>query len=201
MTTPNERLCAPEDWARTYEDHAARLRRLLRSKLRRTRASNGVTVGSSILDTGEVEDLVQDAFMRALATSPQLDAERLPLLFTIAKNRLIDLLRQQRRRPFNAHWDDCGDTDEGMVVPSEDAQDELLDRARDIMTITRLIAGLPADLMVVYEARFIHDLPQRDAAARLGITRRRLRTLERRLFEQVGQGTSHALDSTPVRSA
>jgi RNA polymerase sigma factor (sigma-70 family) len=144
----------------------------------------------------ELEDLVQEVFIRAFAPETRLGYDGLrpylPYLFTIARNTLVDWWRRRGRElPTSLTLDDA---------PEEAAVDETAGSFADPRTmalVERFVRGLPADLRAVHEARFDRGLSQRDAAEALGMGRQTLRTLERRLTDQLRE----ALAETPPERA
>jgi RNA polymerase sigma factor (sigma-70 family) len=125
----------------------------------------------------EVDDLVHDVFARLLASNggAGLDNGRDPVayLVTIARNLHVDNLR--RRRGFTPPSDE-------PMVDLEEAE-RLRDRGLEVEIVAAYATRLSPELAHLYEARFERGMSQRDAAALLGVSRRQVRTLERRLLD------------------
>jgi RNA polymerase sigma-70 factor (ECF subfamily) len=164
-----------EALAQVYWACVDRVEGLLRRRL--------ATAGNA--SPSDLEDLVQEVFIRAFAADTRLAYDGLrpfvPYLFTIARNTLVDWWRRRGREvPLALTLDDA---------PEEMTADGAgnFDDARTMAVVERFVRALPADLRAVHEARFDRGLSQRDAAAALGMGRQALRTLERRLTDQLRQ--------------
>jgi len=128
----------------------------------------------------DLDDLVQEAFLCALAFSrrtPTLLVTR-AYLFTIARNLEID--RWRRRHNRVSLEPDGGAADAVSVCPDALAVEH--EQREQAETLARYVKHLPTPLARVYETRFVQGLSQRDAAVVLGISRGQLRTIERRLL-------------------
>jgi RNA polymerase sigma factor (sigma-70 family) len=174
---PGERR---EQVASVYRRHASALRRVLRAKSSRGAVHTGSLQHANMAAfwiQQEVDDLVHDVFARLLASNggALLDTGRdpVPYLVTIARNLHVDSLR--RRRGFTPP------SDEPVVVLEE--AERLRNRGLELEIVAAYASRLSPELADLYEARFERGMSQRDAAALLGISRRQVRTLERRLFE------------------
>ena len=134
--------------------------------------------------------------MRAFAPDTRLSYDGLrpfvPFLFTIARNTLVDWWRRRGREvPMALTLDDTPEEMTADVAPGN------FDDARTMAVVERFVRRLHDDLRAVHEARFDRGLSQRDAAEALGMGRQTLRTLERRLTDQLRE----ALADDPPRSA
>jgi len=174
-----------------FERYAPTLRRMLG-----TRGPQGNVRRIS----ADKDDLVQEAFLCALATSrrtPTLFVTR-GYLFTIARNLDID---GWRRRQSQVSVELDGGSAETMTVCPEALMAEREQRAQ-AEALSRYVERLPSALGCVYETRFVRGLSQRHAAGALGISRRQLRTLEQRLFagamRELRGGNSRALCNCPA---
>jgi RNA polymerase sigma factor (sigma-70 family) len=174
---PGERR---EQVASVYRRHASGLRRVLRARSSRGPEYTGSlqhgNVGAFWIQQ-DVDDLVHDVFARLLTSNggAGLDKGRdpVPYLVSIARNLHVDGLR--RRRGFTPP------SDEPIVVLEE--EERLRDRRLEVEIVAAYARRLSPELADLYEARFERGMSQRDAAALLGVSRRQVRTLERRLLD------------------
>jgi RNA polymerase sigma factor (sigma-70 family) len=121
-------------------------------------------------------DFVQDVFVKAFATSARTSYDGArpyrPFLLQIARNLRVDRLRQAGRV-----LDEIELSIESTEVDLHWSQ--LLNEAGSFL------GSLRGDVQTVAQLRFVEELSQVDVAERLGITRRRVRTLEGRLLGSV----------------
>jgi RNA polymerase sigma factor (sigma-70 family) len=184
--------------AEVYWATVDKVERLLRKRL----SAAGVAWASS--SASDLEDLVQEVFIRAFTPQARLGYDGLrpylPYLFTIARNTIIDWWRRRGREiPAGASLDES--LDEAAVAGAPDAAAAYAD-ARTMALVERFVRALPVELRSVHEARFDRGLSQRDAAAALGIGRQTLRTLERRLTDQLRAALAEApAEAQPVAAA
>jgi RNA polymerase sigma-70 factor (ECF subfamily) len=142
----------------------------------------------------DLEDLVQEVFVRAFASDTRLGYDGLrpfaPYLLSIARNTLVDWWRRRGRQvPTALSLDEVPEA----VVAAEESPGSYAD-ARTVAVVERFVRALPPELRAVHEARFDRGLSQRDAALALGIGRQVLRTLERRLTDQLREALADDLD-------
>jgi RNA polymerase sigma factor (sigma-70 family) len=161
---------------RVYLDHRGDVERAVRNGLRRARK----------LSAANVCDVVQEVFAKAFSerVRTRYDGTRAfgPYLQRIASSVVIDWLRRSRR-----HVTSDVDLDHLELEGAfSSANDGLF--PQELLEVTRLYIGaLDADLRGVHELRFVAGAGQLDAARSLGISRQRLRTLERKLVEGLRQ--------------
>jgi RNA polymerase sigma factor (sigma-70 family) len=124
-------------------------------------------------------DLRQEIFLRAF-TKKSREAydprrEYWPYLKAIARNYFIDMLRHERREVLNpaeaAVWEET----------EVDSASDLANDPRLLSVVAEFLRDLPASTYAVYEERFVRDHSQQQASMALGLSRRRIRTLEERL--------------------
>lgn len=131
------------------------------------------------LTGAEPADLVQDTFMRAFTEPARLGYDGIrpyqPYLLTTARNLVVDRARRQGREP----WAELDAELEPAAEPP-DPDDPLVDPAL-ARVVDAYVAGLTGPLAAVYQARYIRDRSQVEAAAELGLTRQKVRTLEDKL--------------------
>jgi RNA polymerase sigma factor (sigma-70 family) len=135
-------------------------------------------------------DFVQDVFIRAFSESARLAYDGLrpyrPFLLQIARNLRVDQLRQVARRAgqgepaLELDIDELGaSSDEAPAVEAD------LDWEQLVSKTERVVQSLGSEAQQLVRLRFIEELSQSAVAQRLGVTRRRVRTLERRLLASV----------------
>lgn len=139
-----------------------------------------------IADVEEQRDVIQDVFVRAFSEKARAAYDGLrpyrPYLLRIAKNLMIDRARKIGRRPAKVEAsadmpsiDALIDRDAPVPAPEED-----IDWNHQRAIAKRYMASLSAELSHFVELRFVECLSQADVANALGVTRRRVRTLEKR---------------------
>ena len=133
--------------------------------------------------TASVEDLVQDSFTRAFGPIARqaYDGRRDygAYLHTIVRNRVADALRLQRREVL------ADDAEIEVWLALEDvAAAEDPPGWIDPVSVARVreyLSRLPRNLQSVHYRRYVLDEVQDVAADALGLTRQRIRTLEKKL--------------------
>jgi RNA polymerase sigma factor (sigma-70 family) len=150
-------------------------------------AASSCVPGAPLAD---VPDLVQEVFARAFAERNRLGYDGLrdyrPYLHTIARNLLIDW-GKRRGRPVDLAT---------LADLPADVDDDWAD-AGVREAVARYLAGLPPELQALYQKRYVEDMPQRQAAGALGISRQNLRTLE----DKLRKGLAQALESCGLSDA
>ena len=129
-------------------------------------------------------ELVQDTFVKAFSASARASFDGLrpyrPFLLRITKNLMIDRFRARQ----NAATVPVGELDElvdaGDPGTAPDPEADLHWRALSEVTAA-FVAALDAESREVIRLRFERELSQDAVAAQLGCSRRRVRTVERRV--------------------
>ena len=142
-------------------------------------------------------DFVQDVFLRAFAEPARLAYDGLrpyrPFLLQIARNLRVDQLRREARR--------AGLGEPALELDIEQLSAQLdeppavevdLHWERLVLETARVVESLGSEVRQVAGLRFTEELSQAAAAERLGITRRRVRTLESRLVASVRRALTKA---------
>lgn len=128
----------------------------------------------------EVPDLVQEVFTRAFVATRRLAYDETrdyaPYLVTIARNLLVDGARHAGR-------EQAVDTTEFADLPAAETDVEPWADPQVMRLVEGYLKSLPAPLQAVHDVRYVQGLPQRDAAARIGISRQQLRTREAQIRE------------------
>lgn len=126
---------------------------------------------------GECE-LVQEVFFRAFQASARAAYDGLrpygAYLLRIARNLLIDRQRKQRRQPSQPLDDETLDSDS----PLSPTREEDLHWHRLSAATSEYLATLDDESRGLVRLRFEEELSQEEVASQLGISRRRVRTLE-----------------------
>jgi RNA polymerase sigma factor (sigma-70 family) len=153
-----------------YETQAERLRRALRAQF---------SDSHDDLIKEEIEDAIQEAFCRVLEQRSRRGGHpgltNAPAyLLTAARNVCLDKWRRRARERSSVHHLLPGHT-LGLAEH----------QAETLRWLAAYTGGLTGGLRLVYSARFIDGLSQMAAARVLGLTRRAVRTLERRLLVEV----------------
>lgn len=133
------------------------------------------------LDADTQRELIQETFLRAFAEPARLSYDGVrpyrAFLLRIARNLLVD--RWRRKQPVSLAEVDC-EAALGAEVPV--AEESLHWRTLSAATAEHL-ASLSAEDRELVRLRFEEELGQRDVAAAMGISRRRVRTVEARVQE------------------
>lgn len=165
------RALGDSDWFATrVQPHDAALRAWLRSRF----------------PTLEVEDVVQDTYARVLqlrARDPVREHAVKPLLFTTARNLVLDQLRRRQVLPMHALT-----ADDELAVPDHGpGVGEVVSRRQELALLAEAIQALPERCRQVFTLRKIYGLSQREIAHQLGIS-------EHTVEAQVGIGVRRCAD-------
>jgi RNA polymerase sigma-70 factor (ECF subfamily) len=135
---------------------------------------------------GDLADLVQETFARAFTERARLAYDGIrdygPFLTSIARNLLVDRARRSGRELSL----DSMNEDPPMEVEEPWADDATMKLVRDYL------GELGPELRGVHEERYVRAASQEEAARRLGLTRQRLRTLEKKLREGLAERMARA---------
>lgn len=139
----------------------------------------------------EVRDVVQEAFVRAFAPKAReaydgLRAYR-PYLLRIVKNLMIDRARASNRRPVLADERGVGDIDaaihrdQSLRLDAPMGAEDALHWKRLREAYHEYQESMDTEERELVRVRYEDGLSQRDAADALGVSRRRVRTVEERI--------------------
>jgi RNA polymerase sigma-70 factor (ECF subfamily) len=136
-------------------------------------------------DPDEQRAVVQEVFVRAFAERARLAYDGLrpyrPYLLTIAKNVMIDRARSRSSElARTSELDVDAIIDSDAAIPGE--VEETAEQQQQRAAAATYVAGLDEELRAFVQLRFDRELSQIDVAEQLGVTRRRVRTLERRVL-------------------
>jgi RNA polymerase sigma factor (sigma-70 family) len=175
--------------AAVYEHYIDDVARLVRIGFTVTTIEGPVRIaGAADVDTEH--EVLQETFVKAFAPAARLGFDGLrpyrPFLVRIAQNVMIDRFRRRRRdpgRPLEAE-----DARDRAVAIEGDPGDSLHWRQLSSHAAA-FIAELDDEARRFVALRFEDDLSQEEVAAVMGVSRRRVRTLE----ERVSRGLERAL--------
>lgn len=136
-------------------------------------------------DAAAAEEVVQDAFLAIWREAARYDPRRggvLTWLFGVARNRSIDYLRHQARRPVLL----LDESDGSRVAP---AADTAAQAETDVLAAEakRLLSDLPAIYREPLQLAYFQGLSQREIAERLGIPLGTVKTRTRTAIERLRQ--------------
>lgn len=119
------------------------------------------------LPAASVDDVVQEAYCRiaALEGSAHILNGR-AYFFRVAGNIVLE----QARRARTASIDTPSDPDFEALADEGPSPERVVSARRDLEQVRALIAGLPERCRNVFVLRRIEGLPQKEVAARLGVT-------------------------------
>jgi len=137
---------------------------------------------------GDQREVVHDVFVKAFAERARLayDGLRpyLPYLLRVARNVLVDRWRRQGAELAGVDADVAEIEPDGAAAPDDSAVEDLHWKALREAT-QACVTEMDVEMRRFVQHRFEDDLPQREVAARMGITRRRVRTLEDRVLARL----------------
>lgn len=115
----------------------------------------------------DVEDILQEAYVRVLQARKVTEIESpKAFLYTTARNLALALLRQRKVRG----QDGLAETPLLDVLDEAPAVSDAVARAQELELLTQAIQSLPTRCREILTLRKIYGLPQKEVAARLGIT-------------------------------
>ncbi|MBI5768403.1 MAG: sigma-70 family RNA polymerase sigma factor [Verrucomicrobia bacterium] len=116
----------------------------------------------------EIDDILQEAYALVLAARRRGTAMRSPkaFLFATARHRAIDFVRARAARPAES----LAEIDSLHVLDDADGIPESIARHQELELLTQAIQSLPDRCRQVLTLRRLYGLPQKEIAARLGIT-------------------------------
>jgi RNA polymerase sigma-70 factor (ECF subfamily) len=142
---------------RWFNDHVLPHEPLLRAWLR-SRFPRGV----------DLDDLVQESFARVLRARANGATMRSPkaFFFATARNLALDVLRHRHV----SGQDNLVPFDSLNVLDDSESIPETVDRTEKLERLTLAIQSLPERCRAVMTLRKVYGLPQKEIAARLGIS-------------------------------
>lgn len=158
--------------------------------IRRGFTAEGRAPVRGVADAHQQKDLIQEVFVRAFGERARHAYDGLspfkPWLLRVAKNLMIDEARRSGK------FSDAIDATElDICEPAPMSPEEELDWKAKREVTKAYCATLDPELKRLVQLRFEEERPQAEVAEAMGITRRRVRTLE----THVRQGLKTALQS------
>lgn len=128
------------------------------------------------------EDLVQEVFVKAFAERARQAYDGLrpyePYLLQIARNLLVDRARRSGRELLATD-----DAEQEPLSPLETSLERQMHFGRLREATVAFLASLSDEEQRFVELRFVQELSQYEVSSAMGLTRRRVRTLEKRAQE------------------
>lgn len=164
-----------------------------------TLKGNPTTTVAGIDEPAAQLDAVQEIFVRAFSEQARLSYDGLrpfrAFLLRIAKNLRIDQVRKQRREVslFGENlgrddWSAVNDAcDDSHIVIFEPPTEQHLDWQHLQRATSAFIQSLDPEQRNFVQLRFVEELSQYEIVRRLNITRRRVRTLEKKVMTGLKQ--------------
>ncbi|HEX6680405.1 MAG TPA: RNA polymerase sigma factor [Gaiellaceae bacterium] len=152
----------------------------------------------SIGNYHQAEDLTQDIFLRALRSLPGFSfrSKFTTWLFAIAKNRILDELRTNGRRPFTVDLDDAGQLAVRGFSPDQHAE---------LGDLWSAVETLEPELKMPLLLRDVVGLPYQEIADTLEISlpnvRWRIYVARRRVQLALGHDETHAASASTTATA
>jgi RNA polymerase sigma factor (sigma-70 family) len=116
-------------------------------------------------DPDRARDVVQDTFVKLMAEPPgALDGHAVEWLYTVCRNRALDVLRKERRlRPL-------GDVEDLPTAAPEARPGRALEQAEARASVLELIGGLPPNQQEVVRLKFQHGFSYKEIARITGLS-------------------------------
>ena len=155
-------------------------------------------VRGMVSDHGRAEDIVQEAFMSALASLRRTDQEIVfrPWIYEIAKNACIDHLRRARRaQEVSIDSDDFSPAEESRISQTATGTDAAVARRGQLDSLRMAFDDLPPSQHQILVMRELEGLSYDSIGNRMGLTRGAVESLlfraRRRLrdgFDEIDTG-------------
>ncbi len=136
--------------------------------------------------TGKAEDIVQDVMLQIWRRAGQFDRARADAgtwIFAIARNRYIDIIRQEKRPEIAI--------DDPVLVSDEDTPEQALNTRERAERVAAALSQLPQAQRQIIEQSYFAELTQQEIATQdglpLGTVKSRLRLAFGRLRTLLGE--------------
>jgi RNA polymerase sigma factor (sigma-70 family) len=141
----------------------------------------------------DVEDIAQEAFLRAYAVERERPIEQpKSFLFRIAKHVALSQLTRKSRQIT----DYIEDSDDSEVIGSESSAEDEISGRQVLGLHCEAVATLPPNCRQVFLLRKVHGLSHKEIAGQLGIA---VSTVEKHLIKAVEQCDRYVRDRTTAR--
>ena len=157
---------------------------------------------ASSLSEANCLDFTQDVFVKAFSSTARSSYDGLrpyrPFLLQVARNLRVDQLRQAGREPSSCNRAHELSLDIDALIESNAAWPEVgvaepdLHWQRLLQEVAAALDSFAPEVQALARLRFTEELSQVEVAARLGTTRRHVRTLESRLLTAVRRHLARA---------
>ncbi len=115
----------------------------------------------------DVDDVVQESLLRLWrARAGQQIRSARAFLFQVGRHLALDLVRRDRRSPIAAEAEESA---RAVAEPQADAA-EAACTSHDLMILAQAIERLPARCREIFILRKLQGVPQKEIAARLGLS-------------------------------
>jgi RNA polymerase sigma factor (sigma-70 family) len=116
---------------------------------------------------GDRDDLVQQSYLQIIRARERTHIFSVrAFLFATARNLALNQLRRRAHEPSSP----LGETDSSSVLDDKPDAAETIARTQELEVLTQAILSLPKRCREVFTLRRIAGLPQKEIAARLGIS-------------------------------
>lgn len=141
----------------------------------------------------DIHDLRQETYIRVYESARKTipDSAR-PFIFAIAKNLMADRIRKRRIVPI----DTVGDFDSLNVLIDELTPEQRASAHQELRQLARALDDLPEKCRTVLWMRRIDDLPQKEVAARLGLSEK---TVEKHVMKGIKRLTDAVFGGASAR--
>jgi RNA polymerase sigma factor (sigma-70 family) len=116
-------------------------------------------------DLDRARDVVQDTFLQLCSEDLSVLSERLdPWLFTVCRNRALDILRKENR---------MNSLTQGPIEPFDDGDRRMiasLEAAEAVSHVLKILASLPENQQEVIRLRFQNDLTYKEIGQVTGLS-------------------------------
>jgi RNA polymerase sigma factor (sigma-70 family) len=134
-------------------------------------------------DAHLAEDLVHDAYLRAMETVPAQAEPAQPLAYAhrVVRNLAID---SYRRSAFESRLFECDDRAEQVAAPAERTPEAMAIDRQALAAVARALAALPERVRRVFEMYRLEGRTQREIGAELGLSAATINVLIREALDQ-----------------
>lgn len=114
----------------------------------------------------EVDDIVQESYMRLLERDISTVRQPRAYFFTVARNIVLEHYRRARIVPI----DSLADFSDSTIIDDGPATDDVIDARQELRRLDTMVQRLPTRCRHVFILRKIEGLSRRQVSDRLGLT-------------------------------